>query len=435
MYGHHSSVVHHGSTPKKQRMNRHSNLPIVIRNMSDTWHPNPSPRGLEHVVGATPVSVGPSTLEEHDILAHPNVFSVPDFPVFSCGDSLSHNSGRPRPTSIGIKRTHLDSFMPTELPSFHSDPSPNSSSFTPISLTHGHNSFSTNFMNSMTSPPTPNYRQHVTPTATPVSDLPGDLSSLSPLNGVKLSEEDFHEYLHTSSSQENMQKQVIGDLLNSPSFEEKCNPQSTQYWNGLTRTVQKQQPPSIDTLSSAHNVTSPDIVPIVEENTLQSMTKSSHSCEANSDSSSGISSADANLQLDSNSIVLSPNGVPHSPYLDDDIDDLIDPISEPFPSLASDSEYMVRDPDLVPPKLPLKDTRMNLHPEVPVFEVSSSCIAFIIPVSVFIWFFVSLIARRNFYSIVFLFSFYVFIYVCASEVSTMASRSEKEACCCLPLHA
>ncbi len=367
MYGHHGSVVHHGPIPKKQRTSRHSNLPIVIRNMSDTWHPSPPPRGLEHIVGTAPTSVGSSTLGEHDILAHPNVFSTPDLPGFlGGGDSLSLHS---RPTSIGIKRTHFDSFTSTETSSFRSDHSLNSSST--FTLTHGHNSLPTDFMNSLTSPSTASYPHHVTPTTTPIFDLPGDLSSISPLNDVKLSEEDFHEYLHTSSSRESMQKQAIGDLLKSPNLKQKYSSQMAPYLNGQPETEPRQSLP-VETRTSMQSMASPDAVPIVEESNMLSMTKSSRSCEANSDSSSGVSSADANLQLDSNSIVLSPNGLPHSPYLEEDFEELIDPINEPFPSLADDDDYMVHDPDLTPPKLPSKDEKIDLHPEVPVFKVSSS---------------------------------------------------------------
>ena len=53
----------------------------------------------------------------------------------------------------------------------------------------------------------------------------------------------------------------------------------------------------------------------------------------------------------------------------DEFDELLDPIPEPFPSLADDDEYMSHDPDLVPPEAPTVEEGAEFSPEVPIFEV------------------------------------------------------------------
>ncbi len=49
---------------------------------------------------------------------------------------------------------------------------------------------------------------------------------------------------------------------------------------------------------------------------------------------------------------------------------LLDPIPEPFPSLASDREYMVLTPQLRPPSPPPFTEGLDLHPTVEMYEVS-----------------------------------------------------------------
>ncbi len=344
--------------------------------MGDTWHPSLSLRCLDQTAGGQvhtgghintggPVNVGGPTLGEHDILAQPNAFST--------SDVFSGFTADTRPTSLGIKKTHCDSnssapTCTTGLSSFHSNSSPGSaagSCFTPISLhsVNGHNPFTTDYMSSSTAP-TPYYPSHAPTTATAISSLPGDLSSLSPLPDVKLSEEDFHEYLQTSGSQESVLTQSIVNLLKSPTIERKYKSQTAMCWNELDGMEQRQPPPTRNG-DSATSMTSTEAILVAEEHSLPA--KSTRSCEVNSDSSSGVSSADTNLQLDSNSPLLSPNALLlHSPY---ELDDLLDPIHEPFPSLADDGEYMKRDPDLTPTDPPAEEEVVDLRPEVPVFEV------------------------------------------------------------------
>ncbi len=332
--------------------------------MGDTWHPSLSLRCLDNPVGGPVIVGGPTcTLGEHDILAQPNAFSTPD--VFSGFTTDT------RPTSLGIKKIHCDSISSaptctTVLSSFHSNSSPGSvagSCFTPISLNsvNGHNPFTTEYNMSASNAPTTYYP--TTTAATEISSLPGDLSSISHLPDVKLSEEDFREYLHTSSSQESVLTQSIVNLLKSPTIERDYKPQTALCWNELDG-MEHRQPPPTGNGDSANSMTSPEpLIITVENNSLPAK-----SCEVNSDSSSGVSSADTNLQLDSNSPLLSPNALLlHSPY---QLDELLDPIFEPFPSLADDGEYMKHDPDLTPTEPPAEEEVVDLRPEVPIFEVS-----------------------------------------------------------------
>lgn len=58
--------------------------------------------------------------------------------------------------------------------------------------------------------------------------------------------------------------------------------------------------------------------------------------------------------------------------------DLLDQIYEPYPALSNDEgEYMIENPDLRPPPPPKMKGKIDLHPEVPIFEVRRKCIEFI----------------------------------------------------------
>lgn len=133
-----------------------------------------------------------------------------------------------------------------------------------------------------------------------------------------------------------------------------------------------------------------------------------HVTEANSDTSSGVSSASTKF---SNSTAYSsgqssPIGSTHSPAtllsplampspthscLEDNLSyplsvssrdrtnslssnnghsDLLDQIYEPYPALSNDEgEYMIENPDLRPPPAPKMKGKIDLHPEVPIFKV------------------------------------------------------------------
>ena len=49
---------------------------------------------------------------------------------------------------------------------------------------------------------------------------------------------------------------------------------------------------------------------------------------------------------------------------------LLEPLPEPFPSLATNAEYMVQEPDLTPPGAPETKDGIDLHPEVEIYGVS-----------------------------------------------------------------
>ena len=50
-------------------------------------------------------------------------------------------------------------------------------------------------------------------------------------------------------------------------------------------------------------------------------------------------------------------------------DKLLDPVKEPYPSLAAEAEYMILSPDLTPPPAPLPKKDMDLMPKIEIFQV------------------------------------------------------------------
>ena len=126
-----------------------------------------------------------------------------------------------------------------------------------------------------------------------------------------------------------------------------------------------------------------------------------HISEANSDTSSGVSSAGTKFSnstacssvqsspissTNSPAHLLSPLGTssPTHSYLssvssrdgraslssNSGHSDLLDQIYEPYPALSNDEgEYMTENPDLRPPPPPKIKGKIDLHPEVPIFEV------------------------------------------------------------------
>ena len=170
----------------------------------------------------------------------------------------------------------------------------------------------------------------------------------------------------------------------------------TMSTNASTHSIPFNIPSQLESLSTVGvretytgSPSSPDSI----DNHLSILPKSSDVCETVSDSSSGVSSAGTKLSTSSggNSPLVSPtiatstnllhlssptHNHPFS-YLgqsDDDssseIDELLDPIYEPYPALGNDGEYMVRDPDLKPPEPPEVEGELDLSPEVPIFEVT-----------------------------------------------------------------
>ena len=170
-------------------------------------------------------------------------------------------------------------------------------------------------------------------------------------------------------------------------------------------------------LTSGHN--SSTTTPSSEANTLLTSSHSqdiivhhshghAHISEANSDTSSGVSSAGTKFSsstacssgqsspigsTNSPAVLLSPLATP-SPtdsYIKDSfsyppsvssrdrrasqnsnsgLGDLLDQIYEPYPALSNnEGEYMIENPDLRPPRPPKIKGEIDLHPKVPIFEV------------------------------------------------------------------
>ena len=126
-----------------------------------------------------------------------------------------------------------------------------------------------------------------------------------------------------------------------------------------------------------------------------------HISEANSDTSSGVSSAGTKFSNSTtcSSVQSSPIGSTNSPAhllsplatpspthsyppsvgsrdrtaslsSNSGHSDLLDQIYEPYPALSNnEGEYMIENPDLRPPPPPKIKGKMDLHPEVPIFEV------------------------------------------------------------------
>ena len=98
-------------------------------------------------------------------------------------------------------------------------------------------------------------------------------------------------------------------------------------------------------------------------------------CSGNaSDTSSGVSSAGTKLSSTSPHSSPSPTSSTTtsgntSPVVERETPSYITPIPEPNPGLGDRKEYMNQNP-FFPPSPPLADSTINLHPEVPVYEVS-----------------------------------------------------------------
>lgn len=91
-----------------------------------------------------------------------------------------------------------------------------------------------------------------------------------------------------------------------------------------------------------------------------------------SDTSSGVSSAGTKLSCSSSHSSPSPSpsaaSGSNSPAREEEDDGCIIPVPEPNPGLGDKKEYM-RESPFLPPSPPLANESINLHPEVPVYEV------------------------------------------------------------------
>ena len=411
-----------GPAPKRQRTSRHNKEPIVIRNMGETWPATPPlgpTRGLEQA--GVPVNMGDPTLGEHDILAQPNTYTSPDLLTSFQNGSHSSSFVDSQTSSLGLKRKQYDVTSPSlvlnpGLSSFHSNPSPVSvsdPSYTSLSLNPQRvlNPVSTDLVSSANAPTSSTYYPNQTLSiSTAMSDLPGDLSSISPLHlgsDVPLSVEGIQEYLNPVSSQGSHTHSHTPSDLQPPTLPRRDSTQMvSSYLQELSHTGTPSQPVShTGTPSQPPPHTGTSLQPLYEADRRSNTdspealhiagdltdfdplaTSSKQSADVHySDSSSGVSSAGAKFSPESP--LLSPSLALHSPSyiedLSDEFDDLLNPIPEPFPSLADDGEYMNHDPDLVPPDPPpTADEEEDLNPEVPVFEVCPPAVKWRLSMSV-----------------------------------------------------